>query len=297
MSCSNDSSNKNVKWSPDDIVLFLETFHKYELLWNIRHEDYSNKTKRETNLLKLKEDLLCQGLVVPDITFLRARIRNIRLTYKNELTKVISSKASGAGTDDVYTPKLLWFKTADSFLNDVVVTRQSQSNLKCGPEEADTLEDQQGEVNECLHDDGPPFNSTENEAGTSVPKHQFATPAAKKRRITTFSRVERAIDKLQNIVSTSKPSSSNQTLDQYDAFAQHISLQLRQLPFRSFVMLQEQIQSLISKEMLKNLLQSPVNIISTSPSGSTSSYQSSEEECPNNMDSNVLTIDGIIDFQ
>ncbi|XP_018012707.1 uncharacterized protein LOC108669808 [Hyalella azteca] len=293
MSCSNGCSKKNVKWSPDDIELFLETFQKYELLWNVRHKDYSNKTKRETSHGKLKEDLICQGLIVPDVTFLRARIRNIRSTYKVELTKVISSKSSGAGTD-VYTPKLLWFKTADSFLNDVVVPRKSQSNQKCGSEEADVLEDQQVEDDECLDDDdddddddGLPFNiSTENEAETSVPKRQFATPAAKKRRITKFSkreqsaRVDRAIDKLQNIV-LREQSFSNQALDQYDVFTRHINFQLRQLPFRSFIMLQEKIQSLITKEMLANLSQSPV-IVSTSSLGSTSSHLSSEEECPNN---------------
>lgn len=120
---------KNIKWGPDNIETFLETFQNYELLWNIRHEDYSNKTKRESSVLKLKEDLVSQGLIVPDVVFLRARIKTIKTTYRSELLKVISSKTSGAGAEDVYTPKLPWFKTADSFLNSVVVTRDSQSNL------------------------------------------------------------------------------------------------------------------------------------------------------------------------
>jgi hypothetical protein len=125
-----EKEKKNaIKWTPDNIQTFLETFQNYELLWNVRHEDYSNKAKRESNILKLKEDLVSQGVLVPDVAFLRARIKTIKTTYRNELMKVLSSKTSGSGADDVYSPKLPWFQTADSFLNSVVVTRESQSNL------------------------------------------------------------------------------------------------------------------------------------------------------------------------
>ncbi|XP_045462489.1 uncharacterized protein LOC123672444 isoform X2 [Harmonia axyridis] len=42
--------------------------------------------------------------------------------------------------------------------------------------------------------------------------------------------------------------------DQYDAFAKHISAQLRELPIRSFIILQGQIQDLINRERLAQLL-------------------------------------------
>lgn len=41
--------------------------------------------------------------------------------------------------------------------------------------------------------------------------------------------------------------------DEYDRFALHIAAQLRKLPERSFVILKDQIQSLITKERLKNM--------------------------------------------
>lgn len=77
-------------------------------------------------MIKLKGELIGLGVAVPDLSFLRARIK---ATYRGELLKVSESKTSGAGTDDVYVPKLPWFTAADSFLRDVVITRKSTSNL------------------------------------------------------------------------------------------------------------------------------------------------------------------------
>jgi hypothetical protein len=34
--------------------------------------------KGETSILKLKEDFISQGLVVPDVAYLRARIKSIK---------------------------------------------------------------------------------------------------------------------------------------------------------------------------------------------------------------------------
>lgn len=96
----------SVKWSSDNITVFLECYSNYELLWNIRHPDYINKAKRESSMLKLKNELVLLGLQVPDMTFLRARIKAIKSTYRAEVLKVSESKTSGAGADDVYKPKL-----------------------------------------------------------------------------------------------------------------------------------------------------------------------------------------------
>jgi len=44
-----------------------------------------------------------------------------------KLTKLKNQKM-GAGTDDIYKPKLQWFSAADSFLNSVISGRTSSSN-------------------------------------------------------------------------------------------------------------------------------------------------------------------------
>jgi hypothetical protein len=48
---------------------------------------------------------------------------SIKNVYRQELTKIKKSKKSGAGADDVYQPKLAWFKRADIFLKNVVSSR------------------------------------------------------------------------------------------------------------------------------------------------------------------------------
>lgn len=89
-----------------------------EGLWNIKHSNYVNIKKREVAMNKLFIELIEHGLCVPDINFLRNKIKNFKQTFRQELNKIQESEVSGQGTDDVYQPKLTWFNTADSFLRD-----------------------------------------------------------------------------------------------------------------------------------------------------------------------------------
>lgn len=79
---------------------------------------------------RLRQELLLHNVEVPDIPFLRSKIKSIKTTYRQECLKVVESKASGKGTDDLYEPKLSWYNAADCFLRDVVITQTSKSNLK-----------------------------------------------------------------------------------------------------------------------------------------------------------------------
>lgn len=126
---SGNGTKKSVKWNSDDIFKFLEIYQQFELLWNIRHSEYVNKQKRESAMRRLMSDLQQEGIEVPDISFLRNKIKVIKTTYRQERLKVEESKSSGKGTDDLYVPKLTWFDLADSFLRFVVVTRPSKSNM------------------------------------------------------------------------------------------------------------------------------------------------------------------------
>jgi len=58
--------------------------------------------------------------------------------------------------------------------------------------------------------------------------------------------LEQSVNKLHEIALM-----TNGTDDEYDRFGLHISAQLKQLPLRSFITLQEKIQSLITQERLK----------------------------------------------
>jgi hypothetical protein len=63
------------------------------------------------------------------VELVRKKLKAITTAYRQELAKITKSKKSGAGTDDVYKPKLAWFEKADSFMRGITVTRTSTSTL------------------------------------------------------------------------------------------------------------------------------------------------------------------------
>ncbi|KAG8314055.1 hypothetical protein J6590_101372 [Homalodisca vitripennis] len=195
--CVAEKKKSAIKWNSDEISKFLEVFQSYELLWNCRHREYVDKQKRESAMHRLMTDIQKQGIQVPDICFLRNKIKVIKTTYRQERVKVEESKSSGKGTEDLYVPRLT-----------------------------------------CK-----------------------------------LAKVEQSIAKLQKIAENRPKStaSASKKQDEYDAFAQHMATQLRTLPLRSFIILQEQFQSLITKERLKTMNPPPSPIMSTG-----SSYDDSE---------------------
>lgn len=84
------------------------------------------------------------------------------------------------------------------------------------------------------------------------------------------SRFENTVNKLQKIVELIQVDDE----DQYDTFAKHLASQLRELPLRSFIMLQSKIQNLITEERITNLSSStiPLQCVDMSRQNSTS-YQ------------------------
>lgn len=62
-----------------------------------------------------------------------------------------------------------------------------------------------------------------------------------------------AIDKLQSIAELATQHQSDVVEDEYERFGRHIAAQLRKLPVRSFVVLQQQMQNSIAEERLKQL--------------------------------------------
>jgi hypothetical protein len=62
---------------------------------------------------------MVKELNIPDLTpeDVKLKIKPIHSRYSSELVKVLKSEKSGAGRDDIYIPKLFWFKQADLFLH------------------------------------------------------------------------------------------------------------------------------------------------------------------------------------
>lgn len=118
----------DAKWSTDQIMMFLEMYSTYDVLWDIRNTNYSSKLIRDANLEDLRIKLNAVGIHAPTMEFLRKKIKNLKTVYRQEIAKIEKSKKNGAGVDDVYRPRLVWFSTADAFLHNVIKTRSTTLN-------------------------------------------------------------------------------------------------------------------------------------------------------------------------
>lgn len=110
------------KWRDGFIEPFLDQYRQYECLWNISSDSYKNRDQRDKAYESMCSALSLPGLSVNDI---KTKIKTIRTNYKSELNKILKSEKSGAGLNDVYVPRLFWFKKADEFLRGVAKNRIS----------------------------------------------------------------------------------------------------------------------------------------------------------------------------
>lgn len=117
------------KWDGNQIISFLNIYENYEILWNITLKEHMNKLKRESAFEKLLKELNESGFENTDINILKAKIKTIKTVYRQEVNKILKSKKSGSGTDDLYKPKLMWFTRADSFLRSMVMSRETTNNM------------------------------------------------------------------------------------------------------------------------------------------------------------------------
>lgn len=116
----------SIKWSESVTFRFLELYNEQDCLWNHRLDSYRNRDARENALNIIVKEMGIPGLGITDI---KNKIKTIRTMYKKEYTLVCKSKKSGMGTEDMYVPKLFWYKRADEFLKGVTTTRETMSNL------------------------------------------------------------------------------------------------------------------------------------------------------------------------
>ena len=81
--------------------------------------------------------------------------------------------------------------------------------------------------------------------------HVFRAPQSRKRKMVNcnISTISAAIDKLDKVVQ----SYNNETNDEFDIFAKHVAVQLKQMPLYDAIICQEQIQTVIRQKRLELL--------------------------------------------
>ncbi|XP_046677327.1 uncharacterized protein LOC124365394 [Homalodisca vitripennis] len=132
-------------WSKDNLLQFIEEFRKHECVWKVKSKDYHNREKKEAAHRSLL--LVVKGF---DSTATKSdvlkKINNIRSAFRKEQRKVTASQRSGSGTDDIYVPKL-WYYRELLFLIDQEECLGGTSNLGEGrvSEDEEMLDDSQKE--------------------------------------------------------------------------------------------------------------------------------------------------------
>lgn len=120
------SSKKYLKWSDDLMFRFMDLYQSHPCLWDYKKDVYKNKSARDTAINNI---IIEMGIVELTPADVKNKIKTIRTMYKKELALINKSKKSGAGTADIYEPRLLWFRRADTFLRTVSFARKSTSSL------------------------------------------------------------------------------------------------------------------------------------------------------------------------
>lgn len=112
------------KLSTEINLKFVQLYRDHECLWNSTLPSYKDKCKRDSALQKMCVELKTIGI---DMTTkeVKSKIKNLRATYSQELTKIDKSTRSGAGSQEEYKSKLHWFQEMHSFIKNVPMKRKT----------------------------------------------------------------------------------------------------------------------------------------------------------------------------
>ncbi|XP_030747123.1 uncharacterized protein LOC115875751 [Sitophilus oryzae] len=119
-------SGGNLRMSDAETLKFLELYRNEPVLWDPTNRDYKKRDRRVAAAQRIADTLNLPGFTPPHVI---TKFKNLRSSYAQELKKISGSKKSGISADDVYMPKVIWFREMDAFLRPYVKARSTQSNL------------------------------------------------------------------------------------------------------------------------------------------------------------------------
>jgi hypothetical protein len=75
------------------------------MLWNVASEKCRYRNTRDNGIKKSLQEINIERLTADCV---RRRIKMIKTVYSQEINIYMKSKKSGAGTNNLYKPKLVW---------------------------------------------------------------------------------------------------------------------------------------------------------------------------------------------
>lgn len=107
--------------SHDFIIQFINAFRDCPCLWQTKTSEYKNKANRLAAYNKLV-DIAKKYEPNSDITDIKKKIQSLRASHRKERNKVKASMRTGSGVEDLYQPKLWYYKELE-FLNDPIESK------------------------------------------------------------------------------------------------------------------------------------------------------------------------------
>ncbi|XP_046405099.1 uncharacterized protein LOC124170420 [Ischnura elegans] len=227
-------SLSRMKWGSDTVMKFFRLYIKYPCLWDKNCADYRDRSLRLHALQDILVALNIDGL---SIDLLKTKIHSLRSTYVNEITKVKNSKQWSSSAEDIYKPKMPWFKLADSFLRDIVW--RDKNHARAVPQES---------VNETFPLEG---YITEADDSSEPNPQVVANWSIKNEEFTNEPRQEVCEHTISPVESTSEIFPSAALENELDAFGKSVTAQMKNLPEEYAIELMAEIQTLLTKKRLK----------------------------------------------
>ncbi|XP_045465206.1 uncharacterized protein LOC123674269 isoform X3 [Harmonia axyridis] len=256
-----------VRFGDTQTVQFLEYYRNEKVLWDPSHEDYKKRDKRAAAAQRI-----AKKLNVPNFTgsHVCTKFKNLRSSYSQELKKIASSERSGVSSDDIYTPKVFWFKVMNGFLRPHVRTRETMSNLE-STENSEYSEDLSqinyeysedlsiikseysdqsvvGDEEEVIYEDQRSSETTQWGEFASKEGYNSPNPSKRAKRTssintdgTNTSSLNEAPNRLRSI-----PSNRSDIYDEYSLFGEQVGMKIRKLSSaRARMMAQNMINNIL----------------------------------------------------
>ncbi|KAL1509038.1 hypothetical protein ABEB36_003843 [Hypothenemus hampei] len=162
-------------------------------------------------------------------------------SIKDLKLKIRSIRSSAKG---VYVPKLAWFTVANSFLRQNAEENESESNLTLPENSANSIDEA---IEETIEIQNTPM---------------MLPSKSKKRNRPQINKIDDSLDNAVKILKevATRPAAA---MNEFSIFGQHVASQLQALPLIEALIIQEEIQKLITSARLRYVQRSNVTISSS----------------------------------
>lgn len=247
-----------MRWSEKETHQFVKLYLNQESLWYTEHENYKVNEKR----LQAYNEIIAKFHSITGITLslsqLKAKIKNLRSTYTQELTKI--TKRSSNGYE--YTPSVKWFaywhkrfqrNSLPNKISDPMYEESEKDNSKMwNNEESDNYNNEQTNLETLISEtDGDYILLLKNEPVEPLfPKTDINPYEIKRKKLTPKSSSTASEGSIQG------SQDSNLDLyneDEFDIYGKYIASQLRTMNLKTSLKMKLQIQKLVSEVRLSDL--------------------------------------------